>query len=124
MGILKADAVTNAAQFKGSAEDKTMEAKSGCYVLRNGDSTPTFRLVEGAGTLPAHRCWIDLGTAAAGTRSLGFDFNDGTTGMSEELRVKSEESDGDWYDLQGRKHQGTPQRKGAYIHNGKTIIIK
>jgi hypothetical protein len=123
MGLLKADDVTTAEEFKGTAEDKTMAAQSGCYVLRNGDTTPTFRLVEGAGTLPAHRCWIELGTAA-GTRSLGFDFSDGTTGMSEALRVKSEESAGDWYDLQGRKLQGAPLRKGAYIHNGKTIIIK
>ena len=122
MGLLKADDVTTAEQFKGTAEDKTMAAQSGCYVLRNGDTTPTFRLVEGAGTLPAHRCWIELGTAA-GTRSLGFDFGD-ATGMSEALRVKSEESAGDWYDLQGRKLQGAPLRKGAYIHNGKTIIIK
>ena len=122
MGLLKADDVTSAEQFKGTAEDKTMAAQSGCYVLRNGDTTPTFRLVEGAGTLPAHRCWIELGTAA-GTRSLGFDFGD-ATGMSEALRVKSEESAGDWYDLQGRKLQGAPLRKGAYIHNGKTIIIK
>ena len=123
MGLLKADDVTSAEQFKGTAEDKTMAAQSGCYVLRNGDTTPTFRLVEGAGTLPAHRCWIELGTAAAGTRSLGFDFSD-ATGMSEALKVKSEESAGDWYDLQGRKLQGAPLRKGAYIHNGKTIIIK
>ena len=123
MGLLKADDVTSAEEFKGTAEDKTMAAQSGCYVLRNGDTTPTFRLVEGAGTLPAHRCWIELGTAAAGTRSLGFDFSD-ATGMSEALRVKSEESAGDWYDLQGRKLQGAPLRKGAYIHNGKTIIIK
>ena len=123
MGLLKADDVTSAEQFKGTAEDKTMAAQSGCYVLRNGDTTPTFRLVEGAGTLPAHRCWIELGTAA-GTRSLGFDFSDDATGMSEALRVKSEESAGDWYDLQGRKLQGAPLRKGAYIHNGKTIIIK
>ncbi len=122
MGLLKADDVTSAEEFKGTAEDKTMAAQSGCYVLRNGDTIPTFRLVEGAGTLPAHRCWIELGTAA-GTRSLGFDFGDGT-GMSEALRVKSEESAGDWYDLQGRKLQGAPLRKGAYIHNGKTIIIK
>ena len=122
MGLLKADDVTTAEEFKGTAEDKTMAAQSGCYVLRNGDTTPTFRLVEGAGTLPAHRCWIELGTAA-GTRSLGFDFGD-ATGMSEALRVKSEESAGDWYDLQGRKLQGAPLRKGAYIHNGKTIIIK
>ena len=122
MGLLKADDVTSAEEFKGTAEDKTMAAQSGCYVLRNGDTTPTFRLVEGAGTLPAHRCWIELGTAA-GTRSLAFDFGD-ATGMSEALRVKSEESAGDWYDLQGRKLQGAPLRKGAYIHNGKTIIIK
>ena len=122
MGLLKADDVTTAEEFKGTAEDKTMAAQSGCYVLRNGDTTPTFRLVEGAGTLPAHRCWIELGTAA-GTRSLGFDFGD-ATGMSEALRVKSEESAGDWYDLQGRKLQGAPLHKGAYIHNGKTIIIK
>ena len=122
MGLLKADDVTTAEEFKGTAEDKTMAAQSGCYVLRNGDTTPAFRLVEGAGTLPAHRCWIELGTAA-GTRSLGFDFSD-ATGMSEALRAKSEESAGDWYDLQGRKLQGAPLRKGAYIHNGKTIIIK
>ena len=109
-------AVTSAAQFKGTAEAKTMTAQSGCYVLRNGDSTPTFRLVEGAG-----RGWIDLGTAS-GTRSLGFDFGDGTTGINS-LKAEQDAA-GDWYDLQGRKLQGAPQRKGAYIHNGKTIIIK
>lgn len=121
MGILKADAVTNAAQFKGTAEDKTMEAKSGCYVLRNGDSTPTFRLVEGAGTLPAHRCWIDLGAASA-ARALDVEFNDNKTAIS--TIMVDIDNNGDWYDLQGRKRQGPPQRKGTYIHNGKTIIIK
>ena len=92
MGMLMADVVTSAEQFKGTAEDKNMGSQSNCYVLRNGDSTPTFRLVKGAGTLPAHRCYIDLG-AAAGTRSLGFDFGDGTTGIdsveSGELKVDS-----------------------------------
>ena len=29
-----------------------------------------------------------------------------------------------WYDLQGRRLNGTPQRKGIYIHNGKKTVIK
>lgn len=121
MGMLQADDVTSAEQFKGTAEDKIMESQSNCYILRNGDSTPTFRLVEGAGTLPAHRCYIDLGFVA-GTRSLGFDFGDGTTGIdsveSGELKVDS------YYDLQGRKHQGTPQRKGVYVKDGRKVIVR
>jgi len=28
---------------------------------------------------------------------------------------------GAWYDLQGRKLEGEPKRKGVYIHNGKKI---
>ena len=121
MGMLMADVVTSAEQFKGTAEDKNMGSQSNCYILRNGDSTPTFRLVKGAGTLPAHRCYIDLG-AAAGTRTLGFDFGDGTTGIdsveSGELKVDS------YYDLQGRKRQGTPQRKGVYVKAGRKEIVK
>ena len=121
MGMLQADVVTSAEQFKGTAEDKIMGSQSNCYILRNGDSTPTFRLVEGAGTLPAHRCYIDLG-AVAGSRSLGFDFGDGTTGIdsveSGELKVDS------YYDLQGRKHQGTPQRKGVYVKDGRKVIVR
>ena len=121
MGMLQADDVTSAAEFKGTAEDKKMDAQSGCYILRNGDSTPTFRLVKGAGTLPAHRCYIELG-AAAGTRSLGFDFGDGTTRIEELKNGRIEE--GEYYDLQGRKHQGTPQRKGVYVKDGRKVIVR
>jgi hypothetical protein len=120
MGILEADAVYSVEQFKGTAEDKPMAAQSGCYVLRNGDSTPTFRLVEGAGTLPAHRCWIELG--AAGSRSLSISFDDDTTGIDSidngQLTIDN------YYDLQGRKHQNTPQRKGVYVKDGRKVIVK
>ena len=30
---------------------------------------------------------------------------------------------GAWYDLQGRKLEGEPKRKGVYIHNGKTVVV-
>jgi hypothetical protein len=29
-----------------------------------------------------------------------------------------------WYDMNGRRLQGKPARKGVYIHNGKKVVIK
>ena len=52
----------------------------------------------------------------------GFVFGDETTGLSEELRVKSEEFAPVVYDLQGRRVAQTA--KGLYIVNGKKVIIK
>ena len=48
------------------------------------------------------------------------------TGISEELRVKSEEfaTATDWYTLDGRRLSGKPTKKGLYIVNGKKVVIK
>ena len=29
-----------------------------------------------------------------------------------------------YYDLNGRRLSGKPTKKGVYIHNGKTVVIK
>jgi hypothetical protein len=29
-----------------------------------------------------------------------------------------------WYDLNGRKLQGRPTKKGVYINNGRKVVIK
>jgi hypothetical protein len=29
-----------------------------------------------------------------------------------------------WYDLNGRKLQGKPTRKGVYIQNGQKVVVK
>ncbi len=29
-----------------------------------------------------------------------------------------------WYDMQGRKLNGTPTAKGTYYHNGKAVTIR
>ena len=31
---------------------------------------------------------------------------------------------GDWYDLNGRKLEGRPTKKGVYINNGRKVVIK
>ena len=43
-----------------------------------------------------------------------------TAPMSQESRVGSRE----WYDLQGRRLNGYPSKKGIYIYNGKKTVIK
>ena len=53
---------------------------------------------------------------------IGMPGDDGTTGIAT-VGMGSPNAD-NWYDLQGRKLQGKPTRKGVYIQNGKKITIK
>ena len=47
-----------------------------------------------------------------------------TTGIGA-LNTKTGELDfDDWYDMNGRKLNGKPTKKGLYINNGKKIVIK
>lgn len=62
-------------------------------------------------------------TAKAGQRRFSIGFGNGTTGISEEWRVKSEESTAPVYDLQGRKVEGQ-LKSGVYVRNGRKVIIK
>ena len=47
----------------------------------------------------------------------------GTTGVNDAM--KTIEANGEtWYDMNGRRLQGKPTRKGVYIKNGKKVVIK
>ena len=48
------------------------------------------------------------------------------TGISEELRVKSEEfaTATDWYTLDGRRLSGKPTKSGVYVNSGRKVVIK
>ena len=61
---------------------------------------------------------------AKGIGEFVLDFGDETTSLNEELRMKSEESVGDWYSIDGRRLQGKPTAKGIYIIKGKKVVIK
>jgi hypothetical protein len=59
--------------------------------------------------------------ARAMTRAV-INHNDGTT---EVVSLKADNpamADGPWYDLQGRRLDGEPTRKGIYIHYGKKVM--
>lgn len=111
---------TPAAQFTGTAEAKAFTAEETAakdyYVLQNGKE---FVYVIGAGTKPAHRCWIEL-PKAAGARILTIAI-DQTTGISE---VKAAANGEGWYDLQGRKMTTMPTQRGLYVIDGKKVVVK
>ena len=89
------------------------------YVLVDG----VFLRAMGETLLPACRCYLELSAAYAAASRFTIVFDGGTSGINEELRVKSEEfATAQWYDLQGRRVM-QPQ-KGINIINGKKIFIR
>lgn len=94
---------------------------TGSFILYNN----AFVLAEGT-NLAANRCYLPSNFAAgAGARRLTITIggdNEGTTGVNE---LKHELSvDETWYDLNGRKLDGMPRKRGVYIMNGKKVVIK
>jgi surface protein len=113
--------------FKGTLKPITInetDAEYTNYYLSSGTSGVGFYKVKGSVALNANRAYLPLlkGTASAGTRfiGLGFDDEDGTTGVKEVKSegVKSEE----WYTLQGQRV--AKPGKGLYIHNGRKVVIR
>ena len=50
------------------------------------------------------------------------NFNDGSAGM--QIVRSTDNKDGAWYTLDGRKLNGTPQTKGIYVNNNKKVIVR
>ena len=112
--------------FKGTAVDKTFDAddmaKADYYVLSGGKA---FAPVRGTGTIAKNKCWLQFdhetnGSAPARQLTIVFD-NDETTGINEVIEV-NEVSDDTLYDLNGRKLNAKPTRKGVYIKNGQKVV--
>ena len=115
------------ANFKGVLEAQnystllTTNYASAIYVLKGGVFYRAY-----SGTLPANRCYIANPTAGARAIPdyLEIGEGDGTTNISEEVKVNSEKfATAEWYDLKGRRVL-YPTKGGVYIYNGKKIVIK
>ena len=116
-----ADAVTPASQFKGTLEAASIPASTSTqdnYAL-NGKA---FVWVKNALNISANKCWLQINYQLASTRANTRSIvgGNGTTGID---AATSDDNEGDYYDLQGRKVE-KPNRKGIYIHNGKKVIVR
>ena len=96
------------------------------YILKDNKFC-SIKLEDEAVKVPAGKAVLHLPAVAQGrSYSTVLDvINEGTTSVSEEVKVNSEKfATADWYDLNGRKIEGRPVKKGVYIVNGKKVVIK
>lgn len=77
-------------------------------------------------TLKSCRAHFYIPTPAASAPAVTtINFIDGeATSLSEELKMKNEESAGAWYTLDGRRLSSQPMTKGIYVRNGRKEIIR
>ena len=117
-----ADEVTVLPAFKGTLTGQTFteaDMAANEYYACNGTS---FAWVRGAGTIGANKCWLEfVKDAAPKAPSLAIVYG-GTTGINT-VNAKME-TEGQYYDLNGRKLNAAPTQKGVYIINGKKAVIK
>jgi hypothetical protein len=140
---------TNGWEFRGTFKKLTWESgQTRLYGFaaadyEKADGTPlndvgAFRRFDW-GYCDAFRCylWAPASTPARGVNEAGNALPesmrvilvaaDGTTTDigTMDLRTGDVTFDGDaWYSLDGRRLNGQPTKKGMYIHNGKTVVIK
>ena len=82
-----------------------------------------FERMENDIPIAANRAWLTIPTGAnAHVIKL---ISSEAASINEEPRMKSEESaPTEWYDLNGRKLQGIPAKKGVYILDGRKVVVK
>ena len=118
-----ADEVTVAPEFVGTLEATTIAASTEAlnnYAL-NGKQ---FVWVKDAIEVAANKCWLRISNGEPTARGITLVFGD-ATGVNGELRVENGEmATATWYDLNGRKLNGMPTKKGIYIMNGRKVVVK
>jgi hypothetical protein len=128
----QADNVTPYRGFKGTLDATTIAASTDnkANYAFNGKQ---FIWVKNNLDIAANKCWLELSNQQQSARSIKLVVDSETTGVSEELRVKSEEglarrpegesqfATAQWYTIDGRKVQ-RPNKKGVYIQNGKKVV--
>ena len=106
--------------FKGTLEASEI-AVSDDTADRYAFNGKQFVWVNNTLAVDANRAWLEIPAAANNARTINLVFGE-TTGI-DTVNVKTI-ADGDWYDLNGRKLQNIPTKKGVYIVNGKKVVVK
>ena len=112
--------ITVAPEFQGTLTGTTIppSTENQTNYAFNGKA---FVFVKNDLPVGANKAWLSINTGVPSARiTLVFDEATGVNGV---IGVK-EVNDGSWYDLNGRKLNGMPTKKGVYILNGKKVVVK
>ena len=69
------------------------------------------------------RAYFQLKGDAVGASRFAMNIDEETTAVSD-LKINEQIINNNCYDLQGRRMEGQPTKKGVYIVNGKKVVIK
>ena len=114
-------AITVAPEFQGTLTGTTIAASTEGQTnyAFNGKA---FVFVKNAIEVGPNKAWLSINNSNARMINLVFDE---TTGLSEKGIVNSEKfATATWYDLNGRKLDKMPTKKGVYLFNGKKVVVK
>ena len=115
------DNVTAAPEFIGTLEATTIAASSenqNNYAF-NGLQ---FVWVKNAIAVGANKAWLTINTGVPSARGITLVFDDETTKIANTNITNI--TNGDWYDLNGRKLDKMPTKKGVYLFNGRKVVVK
>ena len=108
-----------APEFVGTLEATTIAAstENQTNYAFNGKA---FVFVKDAIEVGPNKAWLSVNTGVPSARiTLVFDETTGV-GSIENGKLTID----NWYDLNGRKLNGMPTKKGVYILNGKKVVVK
>ena len=112
-------AITVAPEFQGTLTGTTIAASTEGQTnyAFNGKA---FVFVKNAIEIGANKAWLSVNTGVPSAR-ITLVFDDATgVGSIENGKLTID----NWYDLNGRKLNGMPTKKGVYILNGKKVVVK
>ena len=113
-------AVTVAPEFKGTLE-ATEIAASDATTNNYAFNGKQFVWVKTALAVGQYKAWLEVPVSTSNNVKAIKLVLDDTTEVKEVTGVK-EVNDDSFYDLNGRKLQSIPTRKGIYIWNGKKVV--
>ena len=113
-------AITVAPEFQGTLTGTTIAASSenqNNYAF-NGLQ---FVWVKNTIEIDANKAWLSINTGVSSARGITLVFDETTKIANTNV---TNITDGNWYDLNGRKLNGMPTTKGVYILNGRKVVVK
>ena len=113
-------AITVAPEFQGTLTGTTIAASTEGQTnyAFNGKQ---FVYVKTAIPVAANKAWLSVNTGEPSAR-ITLVFDDETTKIANTNLTNI--TNGNWYDLNGRKLNGMPTKKGVYLFNGKKVVVK
>lgn len=111
-------AITVAPEFQGTLTGTTIAASTDAQTnyAFNGKA---FVFVKDAIEVGPNKAWLSINNSNARMINLVFDETTKITNTN-----LTNLTNGNWYDLNGRKLDKMPTKKGVYIMNGRKVVVK